>query len=160
MFDQTFQHAPDELVHTEPHPKLTALQVAVHSARSKSSLQRAQCILLWSELGMHPDQIATIIGWSPGSVRNFCTVFKKNGFSALMPMEKGGRRHQYMTLEAERSFLRLFIARARSVGHLDVADLRQAYERTTGHSCSLSTIYRLVKRHGLSNRLPSAHKQQ
>ncbi|WP_396126810.1 winged helix-turn-helix domain-containing protein [Acidicapsa ligni] len=125
---------------------------------SRTTLIRAQSILLRHGYRMPYGDIAQIIGWSTGSVRNYHCLFRRIGVQALFRPPLGGRRHFNIPLMWERELLKAFSARARSEGSINVKALRAAYEHLAGHAYSLSTIYRLVQRHGYSRQLPNARR--
>ena len=68
--------------------------------------------------------------------------------AAIETPGKGGRRHQYLTLEQERAFLQPFIARSSQGEIATVAEIQLAYEEQTKQPVVPSTIYRLLERHG------------
>ncbi len=60
----------------------------------------------------------------------------------------GGRRRQNMTLEEEITFLKTFEESASNGEHVDSYTVKQAYEKRLGKIVPLSTITRLLARHG------------
>jgi transposase len=67
---------------------------------------------------------------------------------------KGGRRHQYLTLEAERHFLAPFFSRAERGEIATAGEIKRAFEAHIGQEVDESTIYRLLKRHGWRKPMP------
>jgi transposase len=67
---------------------------------------------------------------------------------------KGGRRHQYLTLEEEAQFLAPFFARAEEGLITTTAEIWRAFETHVGHEVDDSTIYRLLDRHGWRKLMP------
>lgn len=67
---------------------------------------------------------------------------------------KGGRRHQYLTLEEEEQFLALFFAQAEHGEIATVREIHCAFEERVGHPVDDSTIYRLLHRHGWRKCMP------
>ena len=137
---------------------LDQLITLIRNSPSKAVLQRAQSILLWLSFHLSVKEIATIVGWSSGTVRNFRCSFKKHGLSALDVSCRGGRRHATLSRAREQQLLHVYSSRARSTGHFDVHGLKGAYEQLAGRKCAISTIYRLIHRHGLSHKLPRARR--
>ena len=74
-------------------------------ARNISELKRAQCIYFRSEHGLPPQQIADMVGFDVGTVRNLHSAFLRDGEAALKLSGKGGRYHAYLTEEEEASWL-------------------------------------------------------
>ena len=60
----------------------------------------------------------------------------------------GGRRHYWMTLEEERTFLEPWLKLASAGSLLVVSPLRAALAQRVGHPVKASLIYRLLARHG------------
>jgi transposase len=141
-----------------PDSTIRYLTTFIKSTADKASLLRAQCLLLRFRHGLPYAEISQVIGWSTGSVRNFHSIYRRVGLSALSTHPRGGRRHFNILIDRERQLLKSFLARARIEGSLNVKALKGAYEHLVGHPCSLSTIYRLIHRHGYSNRLPKARR--
>ena len=46
-----------------------SLAMGLKRAKTKGDFQRVQCLWLRASLGLSADQVATAIGWHPGSVR-------------------------------------------------------------------------------------------
>ena len=53
-----------------------------------------------------------------------------------------------MSLDDEKDFLRPFMELAGNSGILEVSGIHKAYEAKTGKKVPLSTVYRLLARHG------------
>ena len=77
-------------------------------ARNISELKRAQCIYFRSEHGLPQQQIADMVGFGVGTVRNLHSAFLRDGEAALKLSGKGGRYHAYLTEEEEASWLEGF----------------------------------------------------
>src|SRR5690349_5399362 len=56
--------------------------------------------------------IAKTVGVSLTTVHRVIAVYHPGGVAAIETPGKGGRRHQYLTLEQERALLQPFVARA------------------------------------------------
>ncbi len=56
--------------------------------------------------------IAKTVGVSPATVHGVIASYNRRGVAAIETPGKGGRRHQYLTLEQERTLLQPFLARA------------------------------------------------
>jgi transposase len=67
---------------------------------------------------------------------------------------KGGRRHEYLTVEQERQLLAPFFARAETGEIATAGQIKRAFEAQVGHEVDESTIYRLLKRHGWRKLVP------
>jgi len=93
-------------------------------------------------------EIARHCGVSKLMVHRVISVYNRLGCSAVETVGKGGRHHQYMTVEQERQFLSPFFARAESGAIATATEIKQAFEMYVGHEVNKSTMYRLLKRHG------------
>ena len=125
-----------------------ALLLLLKESKSKAQFQRVQCVWLRTALDLSAVQIATAIGWKPGSVKQFHSRFLREGKSALVGPGRGGRRNAYLTLEEEEEFLSRFVQRAAQGGILVVSEIKATFEAKIGQKVPKSTIYRMLARHG------------
>jgi transposase len=98
------------------------------------------------------EDIARTVGVSVTTVRRVIATYKQAGVAAIETAGKGGRRHQYLTLEQERAFLQPFMARAARGERVTAAEIQRAFEEETKQPVVLSSIYRLLDRHGWRQR--------
>lgn len=94
------------------------------------------------------EEIARTVGVSVSTVHRVIAAYKREGGAAIETPGKGGRRHQYLTLEQEHAFLQPFVARAAQGEKVTVAEIHHAFEEQVGHLVDDSTIYRLLNRQG------------
>src|SRR6266487_303076 len=94
------------------------------------------------------EDIARTVGVSVSTVHRVIAAYKREGVAAIETPGKGGRRHQYLTLEQEHVFLQPFVARAAQGEIATVAEIQHAFEERVGHMVDDSSIYRLLNRHG------------
>jgi transposase len=94
------------------------------------------------------EEIARMVGVSVSTVHRVIAAYNRGGAAALETPGKGGRRHQYFTLEQERTFLQPFVARAASGEIATIAEIHHAFEERVGHRVDDSTIYRVLNRQG------------
>jgi transposase len=87
-------------------------------------------------------------------VHQVISTYNRFGVAAVETPGKGGRRHQYVTLEAERQFLAPFFERAAHGQIATAGEIQRAFEAHIGHEVNESTIYRLLKRHGWRKPMP------
>jgi transposase len=110
------------------------------------------------------EEIAKHCGVSKAPVHQGICTDNRFGVKAIETPGKGGRRHEYLTLQEEQQFLAPFFARAESGEIATTAEIWQAFEAQVGHKVDDSTLYRLLKRHGWRKlmprpRHPKAHKE-
>ena len=100
------------------------------------------------------EEIARHCGVSKATVHDVISTYNRLGVAAVETAGKGGRRHQYLTLEEEKQFLAPFFARAEEGLLATTAEIWQAFESRVGHHVDDSTIYRLLRRHGWRKLMP------
>jgi transposase len=100
------------------------------------------------------EEIALHTGVSATTVHRVIATYNRLGPEALETSGKGGRRHQYLTLQEEQAFLAPFFRQAECGGIATVAQIQHAFEERIGHEVDDSTIYRLLKRHGWRKLMP------
>jgi transposase len=89
------------------------------------------------------------VGVSLTTVHRVIAMYKQRGVAAIETAGKGGRRHQYLTLEQERAFLQPFVVRAAQKEIATAVEIKLALEAQLGHEVNKSTLYHLLARHGL-----------
>src|SRR5260370_13193200 len=94
------------------------------------------------------EDIGRTVGVSASTVHRVIAAYNRGGVAAIETPGKGGRRHQYLTLEQERAFLQPFVARAMQGEIATVAEIHQALEERVGHPVDERTTYRLPNRQG------------
>jgi transposase len=99
-------------------------------------------------------QIAKHCGVSTATVHQLISAYNRRGVAAVETPGKGGRRHEYLTLEQEQQFLAPFFAQARAGTIATAAQIKQAFEAEVGQEVAESTIYRLLNRHGWRKLVP------
>jgi transposase len=130
------------------------LQKALWNSKDKGQFQRVLCVWLKVLFSLSSREIAYAIGWKPSSVRNVQARFQKEGMQCFAGKRKGGRRRANMSLDREGVIIEKFARHAKRGFRLDVKQIQKAYELSVGRPVSLSTIYRLIARHGLRRFLP------
>ena len=85
-------------------------------------------------------------------MHHLISAYNRRGVEAVETPGKGGRRHQYLTLEQERAFLQPYLARAAQGDVATAAEIQQALEAEVKQPIDQSTIYRLLARHGWRQR--------
>ena len=89
-------------------------------------------------------EIALHTGVSATPVHRVITTYNRVGPAAIDQSEKGGRHHDYPTLEEERAFF----ARAERGEIATAQEIQQALEAQVQHKVHISSVYRLLHRHG------------
>jgi transposase len=94
------------------------------------------------------EDIARTVGVSLTTVHRVISAYNQGGVAAIETPGKGGRRHQYLTLEQEQILLQPFLARAARGEMVTAVEIKLALEARIGHEVNKSTLYRLLERHG------------
>ena len=102
------------------------------------------------------DEIALHTGVSATTVHRVIARYNRLGPAAIEQSAKGGRHHEYLTLEQEQAFLQPFFARAERGEIATVEQIQQAFEAEVQHEVHVNTIYRLLHRHGWRKLAPRA----
>lgn len=93
------------------------------------------------------EEIAKHTGVSVHTVHKVISNYNKRGVAAVETPGKGGRRHEYLTIEEEQDFLAPFFEQAKKGKVATTAQIQKAFEERIGHDVDDSTIYRLLERH-------------
>lgn len=129
---------------------------AVIEAKAVEDLRAAQSVLLPLEFGLNLEQTALAIGRSKGYtsvIRNrYCKIVSNE---QLPPRSKRSLRNRaYLTKEQEQDLLKQVFAEAEQGGVLVIPPLHEAVCKQPGQTISLSTVYRLLHRHGWRKIVP------
>jgi transposase len=100
------------------------------------------------------EEIALHTGVSATTVHRVIAAYNRLGPAAIEQSEKGGRYHHYLTLEQEQALLQPFFARAERGEIATAEQIKQAFEAQVQHAVHISSIYRLLARHGWRKLVP------
>ena len=98
--------------------------------------------------------IAKHTGTSVAMVHQVISTYNRLGVDAVETPGKGGRRHQYVSLEEEHAFLAPFFSRAERGEIATAGEIKRAFEAHIGREVHKSTISRLLSRHGWRKPMP------
>ncbi len=93
-------------------------------------------------------------------VHQVMSTYNRLGVEAVETPGKGGRRHQYLTWEAEQHFFTPFFTRAEQGKIATAEEIKHAFEAQIGHQVNESTIYRLLNRHHWHKLVPRPRHPQ
>jgi hypothetical protein len=123
----------------------------IASAKTVEALRAAQALLLPLEFGLSLEETATVIGLSKSRTGKLRTQFQRIETGALqIRSKKELRNHARMSLDEEAKFLARFVAQAKDPATLAISELKVELEKCTGKPISTSTVYQLLRRHGVS----------
>lgn len=129
---------------------LSAEEVKTRLKLDPRPLYRQRWLIIYNAL-VDPRKAADIArhtGTSKSQVHQTIATYNRLGVEGVETPGKGGRRHQYLTLEEEHTFLAPFFTRASAGEITTVGEIKHAFETQVGHEVNKSTIYRLLGRHG------------
>lgn len=121
-------------------------QVGVSEASTLREFRKHQSVLLSAVHGLDMEATATLLGISRSTVGALQREARNPG--APSPAQRGGRRHQYLTIAQEQEFLAPWIVAATTAGMIIVPPLQAALEQRLGKKVHHSQVYRLLARHG------------
>lgn len=99
-------------------------------------------------------EMARHCGVSKATVHQLISTYNRFGVAAVETVGKGGRYHDYLSVDQEREFLTPFFARAQLGELTTVGDIKRAFEARLGHEVAESTIDRLLDRHSWRKLMP------
>lgn len=131
----------------------------VARAETIEQLRQAQAVVLPLDFGLSMAQTAAAIGRSPAWTCRLRIRFLA-GEIVGGGQRRGGRRRQNMTLQQERELLAPFLDRARSGGIVVVGQVKAQLEAERGRPLALSSVYKLLHRHGWRKLAPDKGQPQ
>jgi transposase len=137
-----------------------ALAQLLKEVKNKSDYQRVQCVWLRAVLGLNHKEVAQVIGWSESRIKQVWSDYFKYGEDGLVGLGRGGRHHENLSIEEEKTLLSGFVSDASTGGILVVDQVHAAYEQEVGRSVPKSTVYRMLARHGWRKIMPRPRHPQ
>jgi Winged helix-turn helix len=130
--------------------ELTWAREQVASATTVEQLRQAQAILLPLELGISLEQTALVIGRSVSMTCKLRNRRRRELAKEIEPKQRKSqlRNHAHASLEREAAALDQVLVKAVSGGVVVIPQLLPAMEKALGKSLNLSTLYRMLSRHG------------
>lgn len=141
---------------------IEAARKLLKSARTADDLRLAQSVLLPLELGLSIEQTALAIGRSSGATCTMRTRFGKVAAGEMLaPRSKRELRNRANTnLERERQILDEVLPDAATGGVVIIPRIKPAIEAKLGKTLALSSVYRMLARHGWRKLAPDTHHPQ
>lgn len=144
------------------HKHLEAARVLLRNAKTAAELRTAQAVLLPLELGLSLEQTATAIGRSRVATcrirTRYCAV--ASGQRPPARSKHALRNHAKATLAQEEKVLDEVLRDAGEGGVLVIPRLKPMIESRLGKPLALSTVYRLLARHGWRKLAPNTQHPQ
>ena len=136
---------------------IEAALACVRTAVDVRQLRRAQAVVLPQVYGLTLEETAEAIGLSKAWVSRL-----RNSFSAgeSVSPKRGGRHHALFTKEREAQLLKPLIEQAARGGILVVGQVKSQFEKASGRTIALSTMYNLLHRHGWRKLAPDKRHPQ
>jgi len=133
------------------------LSKLLKATKTKSEYQRILCVWLRSAMDMTPEEIGLAVGFKPATIRQIQSSFLRHGEKVFQGVGRGGRRHENLTREEEKTFLQEYFQKAEKGEIVEVGSIKLSYEEMVGHDVPKSTVYRMLKRHGWRKLAPRPH---
>jgi transposase len=121
------------------------------------NLRRIQCIFFRAKWHYSAEQIASMTGFHPQTVREIHSNFIKYGEEAIFLKSSGGRIRENMSLEKEKEFLNKFVQSGASGQVLEISKIHEALEKELGRKVPKASTYNLLHRHGWRKISPRPH---
>ena len=138
---------------------ITRAREALSQAQTVEQLRQAIAVLLPLDYGLSLEQTAQILGHSIMWTSRLRNRFLSGDVYDAAP-RRGGRFNQHMTEEQEYELIAPYIAQANSGRILDAKKIKTEIETVIGSRVALSTIYKMLRRHGWSSgRVRSCYKK-
>ena len=139
-----------------------AARQLLKNAHTADELRLAQSVLLPLELGLSLEQTALAIGCSTGATCTMRTRFAKVASGQVStPRSKRQLRNRANTdLERERQILDEVFPDAATGGVVIIARIKPAIEAKLGKTLALSSVYRMLARHGWRKLAPDTQHPQ
>jgi transposase len=127
------------------HEKLKA---ALHGARTIDEYRRVLCIWLRA-VGLSGAQVAAALDMTTDAVHRFQARYFVEGHEAVLGGPgRGGRRREVLPYREEQKLFRRLRDEASPNRTLEFRTVRQAVEQAAGHPVSVSTVSKMLARHG------------
>ncbi len=137
---------------------LDEARALMQQAKTADELRTAQAVLLPLVLGLSLEQTALAIGRSTSAAcamrMRFCRIAE--GVAEPPRSKRDLRNRAHATLEQEQRMLNAVCGRSRQAGATLVPRLKEAMELQFGQTVALSSVYRLLQRHGWRRISPEA----
>jgi len=132
------------------------------SARTADELRMAQAVLLPLEMGLSLEQTAKIIGRSKGATCSMRTRFVQvsDGLRPASRSKRTLRNRAKADLEREKQILDDVLATAATGGIVVIPQIKPQVESRLGKPLALSTLYRMLARHGWRKLAPDTQHPQ
>jgi transposase len=139
-----------------------AARQLLHQAKTAEQLRVAQAVLLPLELGLSLDETARAIGRSKSVTCTLRTRFGKiaTGVQAAPRSKRQLRNRASVDLEREAKILDEVLERAKSGGVVVIPQLKPAIEARLKKKIALSSVYRMLARHGWRKLAPDTGHPQ
>ena len=142
--------------------QLEAARKLLKNAHTADELRQAQSVLLPLVLGLSLEQTAQAIGRSTGATCTMRTQFAKVASGQLKPprSKRQLRNRANTDLERERQILDELLPSAATGGVVVISRIKPAIEAKLGKPLALSSVYRMLARHGWRKLAPDTQHPQ
>ena len=136
---------------------LEKLRKLKNQIRELKMWNQVEAVWLRESLGLSGKEIATTLGYQIQTVYPLWHRWRREGIKMFENrVSPGGRKHAYLSEEAEREWLKLLNALSESGELVSRIQIQATYEERVGKPVAPSTVYRALKRHGWRKVVPKA----
>lgn len=141
---------------------VAAAKALLKSAKTADELRLAQSVLLPIELGLSLAQTAACIGRSVGATCTMRTRFAKvaEGKMSAPRAKRALRNRAHVDLSLEAQALDEVMANANAGGVVVIPRIQESLQAQLGKKLALSTVYRMLARHGWRKLAPDTRHPQ
>lgn len=142
--------------------ELHAAHDLVANGGSPREVKAGLTVVLANELGLGKERIASLLGIGSATVIRMRKEIRQGASGDEIGDDgRGGRRRETLNIQEEEEFLAAWEEKAEGGGVLTVPPIHAALEELVGHKVALSTVYRMLDRHGWRKIAPdNAHPKQ
>jgi transposase len=142
------------------YEQIGAAKKLLHDAKTADEIRMAQAVLLPLEMGLSLQQTATIIGRSISTTSTCRNKFLRSTQeqTSLFGKKRFMRNRAYLSFDDEAQMLNDLLEESAHGEVIITPPLREKIEQRLGKKVALSTIYRMLARHGWRKLAPdTAH---
>jgi transposase len=138
-----------DIVEVEKNAVLDALIGLQKQVKSYQDWRQLEAIWLREKLAMSGRETAAALNYELQTVHLLWHRWRKQGLAMFENRRSpGGRRHAYLSPDEEREFLETMAVGSESGSLVTAEQIRQRLESCIGKRIALTTVYRMLYRHG------------
>ena len=130
----------------------------VRQSETARELRTGLTVILSARYKLTDEEIADALGVGVATISRLRKEMREEAQGKKREKKpRGGRRRETLSYEEEVAFLKPWEEKAKNGGVLVVSPIHAALEEKVGHPVALSTVYRMLARHGWRKVAPETH---